>query len=109
VRYGCVACHATGDPDSPNDPPVAAEGGAKVAVGPPWTGLWGASRVFTDGSEIRRIDEAYLRESILDPARRVMEGYEMERTGVGMPSYLGVLKDHEIDSIVLFIKGLPKK
>jgi hypothetical protein len=108
VRYGCVACHATGDPDIPS-PPVAAEGGAKVAVGPPWIGLWGASRVFSDGSEIKKIDEAYLRESILDPARRVMEGYEMERTGVGMPSYLGVLKDHEIDSVVLFIKGLKKK
>jgi hypothetical protein len=38
-----------------------------------------------------------------------MEGYEMERTGVGMPSYLGVLKDHEIDSVVLYIKGLRKK
>jgi len=108
VRYGCVACHATGDPDIPS-PPVAAEGGAKVAVGPPWIGLWGTSRVFADGSEIKRIDEAYLRESILDPARRVMEGYEMERTGVGMPSYLGVLKDHEIDSVVLFIKSLGKK
>jgi hypothetical protein len=33
----------------------------------------------------------------------------MERTGVGMPSYLGVLKDHEIESVVLFIKGLKKK
>jgi hypothetical protein len=108
VRYGCVACHATGDPDIPS-PPVAAEGGAKVAVGPPWIGLWGASRIFTDGSETKKIDEAYLRESILDPARRVMEGYEMERTGVGMPSYLGVLKDHEIDSVVLYIKGLRKK
>ncbi|MEQ1839094.1 MAG: hypothetical protein ABL994_01685, partial [Verrucomicrobiales bacterium] len=108
MRYGCVACHATGDPDIPS-PPVAAEGGAKVAVGPPWIGLWGASRVFSDGSEIKKIDEAYLRESILDPARRVQQGYEMERTGVGMPSYLGVLKDHEIDSVVLFIKGLGKK
>jgi len=108
MRYGCVACHATGDPDIPS-PPVAAEGGANLAVGPPWIGLWGASRIFTDGSAIKKIDEAYLRESILDPARRVMKGYEMERTGVGMPSYLGVLKDHEIDSVVLFIKGLKKK
>lgn len=108
VRYGCVACHATGDPEIPS-PPVAAEGGAKVAVGPPWIGLWGAGRVFSDGSEIKKIDEAYLRESILDPARRVQQGYEMERTGVGMPSYLGVLKDHEIDSVVLFIKELKKK
>lgn len=108
VRYGCVACHATGDPTIPA-PPVAAEGGAKVAVGPPWIGLWKSKKTFSDGSEIKSIDEAYLRESILDPARRVMEGYEMERTGVGMPSYLGVLKDHEIDSVVLFIKGLKKK
>lgn len=108
VRYGCVACHATGDPDIPS-PPVAAEGGANLAVGPPWIGLWGAKRIFSDGSEIRNIDEVYLRESILDPARRVMKGYEMELTGVGMPSYLGVLQDHEIDSVVLYIKGLPKK
>lgn len=108
VRYGCVACHATGDPDIPG-PPVAAAGEANLAVGPSWIGLWGAKRVFTDGSEIRNIDEVYLRESILDPARRVMKGYEMELTGVGMPSYLGVLQDHEIDSVVLYIKGLPKK
>ncbi len=33
----------------------------------------------------------------------------MERTGVGMPSYLGVLKDYEIESVVMFIKGLKKK
>lgn len=110
VRYGCIACHATGDPGIPVPPvPVANGDGSKVAVGPPWIGLWGASRVFSDGSEIKKIDEAYLRESILDPARRVMQGYEMERTGVGMPSYLGVLKDHEIESVILFIKTLKKK
>lgn len=112
MRFGCVACHATGDPTIPA-PPVPAEtdakGGAKIAVGPPWIGLWGAKKVFSDGSELRRVDEAYLRESILDPARRVQEGYEMERTGVGMPSYLGVLKDYEIESVVMFIKGLKKK
>ncbi len=108
VRYGCIACHATGDPGIPA-PPLPAEGGAKVAVGPPWIGLWGSKKVFSDGSELRSVDSAYLRESILDPARRVQEGYEMERTGVGMPSYLGVLKDHEIESVVMFIKGLKKK
>lgn len=107
IRYGCIACHATGDPTIPS-PPVAAEGAAKLAVGPPWVGLWKAKRVFSDGSELKSVDETYLRESILDPARRVMEGYDMERTGVGMPSYLGVLKDYEIDSVVLFIKGLAK-
>lgn len=104
LRFGCVACHTTGDPSLPAPPPAA--GGAKTAVGPTWMRLWGSSRVFSDGSVIKSADAAYLRESILDPARRVQAGYEMERTGVGMPSYLGVLKDHEIDSVILFIKTL---
>lgn len=110
LRYGCTACHATGEADIPAPPsPAKNVDSSKVAVGPPWIGAWGSSRTFSDGSEIRKIDEAYLRESILDPARRVQKGYEMERTGVGMPSYLGVLKDHEIESVILFIKSLRKK
>lgn len=104
LRFGCIACHATGDPSIPLPPPAA--GDAKTAVGPPWIGLWNAPRTFSDGSDIKNVDATYLRESILDPARRVQAGYEMERTGVGMPSYLGVLKDHEIDSVILFIKTL---
>ena len=80
--------------------------GSSVAVGPAWTGLWKSRREFTDGSFIKNVDETYLRESILDPARRVTEGYLAEKTGVGMPSYLGVLKNHEIDSIILYIKAL---
>lgn len=108
VSYGCVVCHATGDPSVPAPPP-APEGATQVAVGPPWTDLWEAKRVFTDGSELRKADEAYLRESILDPARRVPQGYEIEKTGVGMPSYLGVLKDHEIESIVRYIRSLKRK
>lgn len=107
LRFGCVACHTTGDAALPAPPPAA--GGAKTSVGPTWIGLWGASRTFADGSELKSVDAAYLRESILDPARRVQAGFEMERTGVGMPSYLGVLKDHEIDSVVLFIKTLKAK
>lgn len=108
IRFGCVACHATGEAGIPA-PPVNPANGAQVAVGPPWIGLWGSERTFTDGMVIKSADEAYVRESILDPPRRVAAGFEMEKTGVGMPSYLGVLKDHEIDSIILFIKSLKKK
>ncbi len=106
VRLGCVGCHSVGDPALT----VAGAGvaGAKTAMGPSWVGMWGAKRVFTDGTELRSVDAAYVRESILDPARRVQVGYDMERTGVGMPSYLGVLKEHEIESLVLFIQGLRK-
>jgi cytochrome c2 len=108
LQYGCVACH-TVDPNQ-KLPAVTAEGGqAAVAVGPTWIGLWGSKRKFSDGSVLREpVDEVYLRESIIDPARRVPEGFEMTKTGVGMPSYLGVLKDHEIDSVILYIKSLAK-
>ncbi|MDF1656834.1 MAG: hypothetical protein P1U58_04435 [Verrucomicrobiales bacterium] len=102
LRYGCIACHAT----DKSTPPAPSGEGALVAVGPAWTGLWNSYRTFTDGSFIKKVDETYLRESILDPGRRVAEGYNTEKTGVGMPSYLGVLKDHEIESIILFIKSL---
>ena len=50
------------------------------------------------------VDEAYLRESILQPSAKVVEGYE--RGESGMPSYAGVLTDSQIESIVLFIKSL---
>ena len=43
---------------------------------------------------------------LLDPARNVTRGFETEKTGVGMPSYLGVLRDDQIDSIILYIKSL---
>tara|TARA_B100000927_G_scaffold90798_1_gene73422 strand:- start:200 stop:2893 length:2694 start_codon:yes stop_codon:yes gene_type:complete len=108
IRYGCVACHATNESDTSPPPTTSGGIGAQIAVGPSWIKLWNSKREFTDGSFIKSADEIYLRESILDPGRRVTVGYETEKTGVGMPSYLGVLKDHEIDSILLYIKSLGK-
>ena len=104
IKYGCIVCHAAGD----QVPVVTAAAGTQVVVGPPWNGLWKSKRKFSDGTELKKVDEVYLRESILDPARKVAAGFETEKTGVGMPSYLGVLKDHEIDSIILYIKSLQK-
>ena len=43
-------------------------------------------------------------ESILEPAAKVVSGYE--RGESGMPSYAGVLNDRQIESLILFIKGL---
>ncbi|MEM9016878.1 MAG: hypothetical protein AAGC68_07675, partial [Verrucomicrobiota bacterium] len=106
MRYGCIACHAVDTSIAKTPPPKSAIEGAQVAVGPSWVGLWNSRREFVDGSFIKNVDETYLRESILDPGRRVPEGYAMEKTGVGMPSYLGVLQDHEIDSILLYIRSL---
>lgn len=110
TRYGCLACHAT-EASGVTGVTVPAgldtpDGASQIAVGPAWTGLWNSKRTFTDGSFINNADETYLIESILDPGRRVTDGFATEKTGVGMPSYLGVLKDHEIESIILYIKTL---
>jgi cytochrome c553 len=99
TTYGCIACHS-------------ADGAKKVAedpslmVGPSWKGLYGSKRKFTDGTSVKKADEVYLRESILDPSRNVTKGFETTKTGVGMPSYLGVLRDDQIESLILYIKSL---
>ena len=76
-------------------------------VGPTWKGLWGIRREFADGTVIKKVDEAYLKESILDPTRKVVAGFEEK--GEGMPPYLGVLRDYQIKSIILYIESLAEK
>lgn len=60
-------------------------------------------RRLSDGSEVRA-DEAYLRESIYDPGRRVLE--EFARKDVGMPSYVGIISESQAEALILFIRGL---
>jgi cytochrome c2 len=89
--YGCVACHSI-------------EAASIAKLGPTFQGLYGGERTFAGGVVRTTADEAYLRESILEPSAKIVSGYE--RGGVGMPSYAGVLTDQQIDSLILFIKGL---
>ncbi len=90
-RLGCMACH--GNDRSTGD-----------KLGPSLAGLYGSSRKFADGSVSPKADESYLREAILEPAARIVAGYE--RNGVGMPSYAGVLTDAQIESVILYIRSL---
>jgi mono/diheme cytochrome c family protein len=89
--YGCAACHA-----------VTAD--APSGLGPSWKGLYGAQRSYAKGVLRTVADEAYLRESILEPTAKVVSGYE--RGEAGMPSYAGVLNDAQIASILLYIQTL---
>jgi cytochrome c2 len=89
-RSGCMACHSI-------DPAV-------TTLGPTFKGLLGRERTFGNGAGRVKADERYLRESILEPAAKVVSGYE--KGEVGMPSYAGVLTDREIESIILFIKSM---
>ncbi|WP_353128414.1 cytochrome c [Parapedobacter pyrenivorans] len=84
---GCLGCHSTGR---------RTEG----MYGPPFQGIYGSKVELADGATVT-VDEAYLRESILEPSKKVVKGYQPE-----MPSYQGVLSDADIESIILYITTL---
>jgi len=83
-KRGCSQCHAV-DRSS--------------LVGPGFGGIFGQVHRFRDGSTAE-VDETYLRQSILEPAAKVREGYRDR-----MPTYKGILSDDEIDAIISFIKS----
>ena len=85
TKRGCQQCHS-----------LSGEAG----IGPSWKNLWGASRQFADGTT-GIADENYIREAILYPQKQIVAGY-----GGVMPSYLGSLKDREIDAIIEYTKTL---
>lgn len=84
-QTGCGACHSLD---------------GSVRVGPSWKGLFGSERKFTDGTSAVA-DENYIRESILQPANKVVAGYPPS-----MPSYQGQLQEVQIDGLIAFIKTL---
>jgi len=81
---GCVACHTTT--------------GARL-VGPTWKGIWGKTES-TDKGQVR-VDENYVRESVLDPQAKLVTGFPPT-----MPTFRGQISDAEIDEIIAFIKSL---
>ena len=87
---GCVACHSV-------------DGSTLGKVSPSWKGVFGSERRFADGTQ-DKADEAYFRESIREPALRVVAGFDKSDTG--MPSYEGVINDSQIEALVLYIKSL---
>lgn len=89
--YGCIACHAI-------------DTSSLSRLGPTWQGLYGRERAFGNSAVRVLADEAYLRESILEPTAKIVSGYESGESG--MPSYAGVLTDSQLESIVLFIRDL---
>lgn len=82
VRRGCLACHA------------------QAHVAPPLEGLLGRKVHLSDGRTVTA-DEAYVRESILDPEKKVVAGYPNL-----MPSYRGLLRSDELDDLVSYIASL---
>ena len=69
-------------------------------IGPPLNNIFNKQEVMASGETIT-VDENYLRESLLNPAAKVVNGYQPI-----MPSYQGLLKDREIDALIEYIKTL---
>jgi cytochrome c oxidase subunit 2 len=80
---GCPSCHSSnGD----------------RGTGPTWKGLYGSEVELSDGTTVT-VDDAYIRESILDPAAKIVDGY-----GNVMPKF--DLTDEEIAQITAYIQSL---
>ena len=84
---GCFACHSD-------------DGGP--GVGPTWRGLFGKEEVLSDGSVVK-VDEAYLRESIVDPSATIVKGFP---TGFMPESFGSQLSPEQIQDIIEYIKTL---
>jgi hypothetical protein len=72
-------------------------------VGPSWKGIYRRERIFADGSRTLA-NEEYLRESIKEPAARVVAGFD--KSDAGMPSYEGVITDAQIEALLEYLKTL---
>lgn len=82
-NHGCSACHSQ-------------DGSA--SLGPGWKGLYGRTEQLADGTSVL-VDDAYLKESILDPKARLVQGYPPV-----MVAY--TLNDDELGALVALIKSL---
>ena len=84
-KKGCVVCHSI-------------DGSARV--GPTFLHDYGSTITLADGITVR-VDEAYIRESLLRPQAHARPGYPPS-----MPTYEGLLKEREINALIAFLKSL---
>ena len=84
ASMGCNACHS----------------GSATARGPNLAGVYGSRLKLANGSEVL-VNEAYLRDAILNPSQHITAGY----TPI-MPTYQGQISEDGLIDLVEYIKGL---
>jgi cytochrome c2 len=84
-RQGCSACHSV-------------DGERKI--GPSFKGLFDRDETLQDGSVVR-VNDDYLRESIVKPAAKVVAGHPPS-----MPSYGSFLEEPQIRALIAYIVTL---
>lgn len=70
--------------------------------GPPWDDLFGRKEQMADGSSVE-VDEQYIRDSILNPNKDIVAGYE---NAGAMPTFKGILKEYEITALIEYMKSI---
>ncbi len=85
TRRNCQQCHSLD---------------GTAGTGPSFKGIFGHQTALEGGSSVM-VDENYIRESILEPQAKVVQGYKPV-----MPTYKGILSDEEISDLIEFIKSL---
>jgi cytochrome c oxidase subunit 2 len=88
TQQGCQACHSVD--------------GSQM-VGPTFQNLYGTERQFTDGTSAVA-DDNYLRQSILNPGEKIVEGYQNV-----MPASYGTLSDQQLSALVAYIESLSEE
>ncbi len=83
---GCASCHGANG-----------EGGR----GPTLVGLFGRQTPLEGGQSVRA-DEAYIKESILNPQAKIVAGFQPI-----MPTFQGQVSEDQIIQVIAFIKSLP--
>jgi cytochrome c oxidase subunit 2 len=83
-ELGCSGCHE----------------GKSVVRAPPLQGLFGKPVPLNDG-EVVIADEAYLRDSILFPAKQIVGGYTND-----MPSFNGKVSEEEVLQLIAYLKDI---
>jgi cytochrome c oxidase subunit 2 len=86
TALGCSGCHA----------------GASAVHAPRLNGVYNRLVHLNDGRTVRA-DAAYLRDSILQPKRDVVAGYEPI-----MPSFAGVVDEGELQRLLAYLQSLPE-
>lgn len=91
VQLGCVACHtATGVP----------------GLGPTWKGLAGSQRTLANGQTVTA-DDAYLRESILEPDAKVVRDFTPGVMAANVKPQEAVIgQGDNLDALIAYIKSL---
>ena len=84
ASMGCNQCHS----------------GTAAARGPNLAGVYGSKLTLSDGSQML-VDDAYLRDAILNPSEHVTAGFAPI-----MPTYQGQISEDGLIDLVEYIKGL---